>query len=241
MIRDDLQKLTSEIERVAQKEKEFRDFKTREELNEKFRSNVLRLQGLCQNIKIANEVTQFLPEEATGKKLKVLIEKLKKYDAQNPVSSKELENIEKILKNSQQNIKDQWKVYFGGLCNSKLNTLEVLKVTGNVQIIPLIDRINDGREWQTKSELGAEELLIKSSQQSNPLADSARSRRVNMMEALDRAEQLIRDMNFNSSVHQFLLKMQKSTATLLDLDAEVWDWIQKNDLKSKIHISFKPR
>jgi len=68
--------------------------------------------------------------------------------------------------------------------------------------------------------------------------DVASKEVVRMTEAIGEANDLIGQLELNEAIVDFLKKMVEHRASLEDLTREVFDWIEKENLKKRVKLSF---
>ena len=185
--------------------------------------NFTRLNNIVRSLQSNNKVLKYMMSELEF----VPSERLKKMYGTVAAIAKGLLENERFEETSVNQLMDQyekykslieqeWKTFYETYTKDSLAILKVLKGTDPQKIEVYISRIKAADHFTLD-----EQVYQK------------------LKESIEQSADLIQNAGLDEEITLFLKKVNKGTATLNDLSDEVYNWVKKQDLLTKIKISFK--
>lgn len=161
-------------------------------------------------------------EEFILEDLDKIKKRLRKYrlEAQNGYYDNELlQNIYSDISELELTLQQRWKQYLdsntNGLRNTIMSVQEVVKDKSKVSIV--LAALHPSKNYWPMDE-----------------------RNINIIRNnIDTGKIIIEELGLNPKIEKFLTKISDNTATILDLDPEILEWIRVKGLESKMSIGFK--
>ncbi len=185
--------------------------------------NLTRLNNIVRSLQSNNKILKFLMEELEFspserlKKVYLSIAQIAKYllESENfeETSINDLMERYSTYKNL---VEQEWKIFYESYSKDSLAVLKVLKGTNPEKIEVYISRIKAAEHFTLD-----EKVYQK------------------LKESIDQSTDLIQNAGLDEEITLFLKKVNKGTATLNDITEESYKWILKQNLLTKIKISFK--
>ena len=123
------------------------------------------------------------------------------------------------------NLSREWKAFHQKKTKSSLSKLDTLgNLVGSPGMITLIrENISVGGEWEGLS-----------------LCDDGAHTRLSLLKtAIDKIDELEKDLNLSNEIKAFIVKVTNRTARITDISPAIIEWIQKEKLDEKFAINFK--
>ena len=181
----------------------------------KYRNLVSQVKELIEVLGYAKANLQFVISDSVQADLKQLISKL--LDAvQNGYADKDMvTDGENDFKTILASIKKEWNKHHAAITTTTVNTLKVIGGIESEQVASCLADIKVAGTWQTDL------TMLK-----------------RLKKSLNSAETLINKMDLDQEIIIFLTKITYGKATLTDLNEKVMAWIRKENLDSRVKLSF---
>lgn len=155
-------------------------------------------------------------EENIKYKILELLDELKKEAESGLVNKEKVLSSKNKLRAIQAECKKFWTKQYSLLTSAKISTLKVVSGIDAEKVSLCLQDIKKAEDWNT-------DVLVFQT----------------MIKGLKSADELISNLGLNQEIISFLKNMNQGKATLIDLTDDVLKWIQKENLESKIKISFR--
>ena len=129
-----------------------------------------------------------------------------------------IDSINKTVAKINDNLANQWQIFFGLANQKKLDDLTIL-----MQVSEKKGELRD----MYKNILGFK---------SWPVSQQALE---NYQEAISLSEQHLRETKFDEEIEEFLKKVRDKNATLSDITPSILEWLEAEGLKGKISLSIR--
>ncbi len=149
------------------------------------------------------------------KDLGTLLSNLKEAVQSGYADSSNVASSENFYNSVQTTLRKEWKEQYNAISATKLSTLHVISGISPQEAAECVDDIKAAETW------GAEVNVY-----------------IDLKKALDRASVLINDLDMDQEIIAFLQKMNNNRATIVDLSSKVLSWIQRENLQTRIKLSF---
>ena len=161
------------------------------------------------------EGADFEETQEVSKKIAEMLETCKMAIAQRHVKAADTARINGMNREINVALVEEWKTYHTGKTSSIREILGIARNLSGAEATSLISDINATASWNAN------------------VNDVIR-----MTQALDEANELIGKLELNDSIVEFLKKMMEHRASLEDLTSDVLEWIEKENLKKRIKLTF---
>lgn len=163
---------------------------------------------------LSNELGLEITDKAR-KDLGTLLSSLKDAVQSSFADSSIVANAESFYNAVQATLRKEWKEQYNAISATKLSTLNVISGISPQEATKCIADIKAAEAW------GAEINVY-----------------MELRKALDQASVLINNLDMDQEIIAFLQKMNSNRATIVDLSAKVLSWIQRENLQTRIRLSF---
>ena len=132
---------------------------------------------------------------------------------------------QKISRKVNLDLTREWKVFYQKKTKSSLSKLDTLgNLVGSPGMIASIrENISGGSEWAGLS-----------------LCDDGAHTRLSLLKtAIDKIDELEKDLNLSDEIKAFIVKVTNKRARITDISPAIIEWIQKESLDDKFVINFR--
>lgn len=215
MIIDVLSKKIKEMKDLRQRE-ERRDNKVAQDaLDLRFKALTTQIHSLMIALQYTKENMQFQLSNAVLSDLENLLTKYKAVVQSGFAEKNAINQAETDFRNIQQSIKKEWSKQYSTLTNATLSTLQAISGIDSEHVSKCMEGIAKGSAWTIN------------------IGDFK-----TMDHSLSEAETLINGLGLDPQIIEFLQKMNNGKATVMDLDANVLRWLEKESLDKRVKLSF---
>lgn len=201
------------------------EFKIREEEEQKSSEQhnidnnfTIAINNVRQTVVHLCEVKKCVDFEETQNTNQTILEMLKickECAEQKHVKAADTAKINGLNRNINSSLFEEWRQYHIKKTSSIREILGIARTLSSNEATTLMNDINAAAKW-----------------------DVASKEVVRMTEAIGEANDLIGQLELNEAIVDFLKKMVEHRASLEDLTREVFDWIEKENLKKRVKLSF---
>ncbi len=196
--------------------KEVKDNAVQQEVTDKkYRDLVKQSNDFVETLQYVHSQLNFAVSDTVWLGTQILMDKLTNTASSGCADADLLADADKQYKNVCAEVKKEWKQYFSVLTSAKFGTLKVIKDINKDTVEACIADIRAAEEWYNNKEVY-----------------------MNLIKAMQQADQLIQELNIGPEVVSFLKKMNMGRATVADLNDMILEWIHSEDLSGKIRLQF---
>lgn len=201
------------------------EFKIREEEVQKSREQhnidnnfIIAINNVRQTVVHLCEVKKSVDFEETQRTNQLIFEMLeicKEYTGQKHVKAADIAKINGLNRDINSALSEEWKQYHTKKTSSIREILGITRTISGNEVTTLMNDINAAAKW-----------------------DSSSKEVARMIEVIGEANDLISQLELNDAIVDFLKKMMEHRASLEDLTQEVFEWIEKENLKKRVKLLF---
>lgn len=182
-------------------------------VNNRFHQIVANAEILCKTIQYARTNLSFSTE--CMPELLSLFISLQNTASRGVVDQEQVEKAVKTYNAIQDKTKKDWAKHYQELTGSTVNTLKTIKGLDEVRVNYCISKIEAASAWNST-------IVTLTS----------------LKAGLVQADEIIQNLKLDQEVVTFLSKITSGKATLADLNDNVLQWMQNEQLLTKIQLSF---
>lgn len=213
MILDRLSRSVKSMEKLHLLEVQKANKAQQDIVDKNYRRIVEKTELLCKAVCYARKHLSFQTEYSPE-----LISLLSSLQSAGKRSLVEQDHVDKAIRTYnivQDKIRKEWAKHHQALTGSTVSTLKTIKGLDEIRINSCITKVEAAAAW-----------------------DSAVGKLMNLAAALAQANEIIQNLSLDQEVIAFLDKITAGKATLADLNENVLQWMQNEQLLSKIKLSF---
>lgn len=184
----------------------------------KYKALVSQVNAFTTALVFARDNLQFSIADTIQPGLHALLDSLKTIVSTGFVEKDSVTKAETDFKNLQAITKKEWSKHFVSYTSTTTNTLKVISGIDTERINGCIAEIKAAENWTI-------DISVLSK----------------LKNAISSANDLINGLSMDQETVLFLTKMTSGKATIADLNDNVLNWIKKENLESKIKLSFLAR
>ena len=201
------------------------DFKLRDEkvqksneqhnIDKNFSNAILSVKQTLVHLRSVQESADFKESLEVSNKISEMLEISKLAIGQRHVKAEDTALINGKNRDINSSLTEEWKEYYKKKTTAIKETLNIVKSFASTKASSLIDDINAAAKWDVN-------------------VDNVKR----MVEALKEADELVGQLKLDDSIIEFLNKMMNHQASLEDLTPDVLKWIETENMKKRIKLSF---
>ena len=215
MLSDLIEANTAKVYDYKVRDEEARKSSEQHQIDEKFTNAITSMQQSIVHLCVVREATDFEETQEVSKKITEMLETCRIAIGQKHVKAADTAKINGMNRDINGALVNEWKAYHTGKTSSLKEILSIVRNLSGAKASSLIKDITAAENWSAS------------------VNDVIR-----MTEALDESNELIRKLELNDAIVEFLKKMMEHRASLEDLTSEVQEWIEKENLKMRIKLTF---
>lgn len=213
MILDRLSRSVKSMEKLHRLEVQKANKAQQDIVDNNYRRIVEKTELLCKAVCYAREHLSF--QTACSSELIRLLSSLQNAGSRSLVEQDHVDKANTAYSSVQDKIRKEWAKHYQVLTGPTVNTLKTIKGLDEIRINSCITKVEAAAAW-----------------------NSAVGTLMNLAAALAQANEIIQNLNLDQEVIAFLGKITAGNATLADLNENVLQWMQTEQLLSKIKLSF---
>lgn len=209
---------------IIEKTQKAQELKNKLNKYKNFESTINRIYDYFNNYKdMFLLINSHKPELAPKPSLEVVVNLID--EAENFLKRRDIPgnsfqlNFIKIIEENEKDLKENWFQYINSIIGSLNNTLQMLENlydnSDDIKKLRLDIKRMEGKWPFTETELDYFKRSVKES------------------------KEIIESLDVSNNIKEFLIKVSKREASVLDLSEEVMDWLEKNKFNEKLSIRFK--
>lgn len=206
---------TSIVSEFKSREEESKKNTTQQNIDANFAKAISNVRLTVIHVCDAREHSDFVVSNDVSNRIKEMLAFCKASAEQGLVVASDTAKINGMNRDLNEVLASEWKVYYVHKTSSIKELLSVVKSISSSEVNDIIKDIDSATGWD---------------------ADAKTITR--MIQAIDKANNLIEKLDLNESILAFLKKMLDRKACLEDLTDDVLSWIEKENLKSRVKLSF---
>lgn len=213
------------IELIKKKNKELIDLRQREErianiaeqeaVDHKFSDVTSQIHEMVVALKSAKDTTGFLLQNETLDSIKLLLDQHKQSIKDGYAEKEAVLKTEADVKVIQTTVKKEWTTFYKQLTGATVATLKVIRGINSNEVSKCLDGISNAETWSNSIDTFN-----------------------NLSKSLSAAQILIDDLGLDQDIISFLQKINSGKATLADISGNVWEWLRREELDTRMHLSF---
>lgn len=213
------------IELIKKKKKELIDLRQCEErianiteqeaIDHKFSDVTCQIHAMVVALKSAKDTTGFLLQNETLDSIKLLLDQHKQSIQDGYAEKEAVLKTEADVKVIQTTIKKEWSTFYRQLTGATIATLKVIRGINSNEVLKCLGSISNAETWSNNIDTFS-----------------------NLSMSLSAAEILIDDLGLDQDIISFLQKMNSGKASLADISNNVWEWLRREGLETRVRLSF---
>lgn len=184
-------------------------------IDSKFNMAIKSFDDELDRLIYTTDVTTFVCSIEAVDKIRELIIFCKEAIDNNYVTEQQVYKIKDETKKIKKKLSEEWDEYYEKETKSLEEVLKLSKNITGINVNSLLINLQEGRSW-----------------------DANKNIRNKMTESISSAKDLINKLELKENIVDFLRKMVKQEATLLDVDEDIMKWIKNEHLEGTIKITF---
>ena len=184
-------------------------------IDSKFNMAIKSFDDELDRLIYTTDVTTFVCSIEAVDKIRELIIFCKEAIDNNYVTEQQVYKIKDETKKIKKKLAEEWDQYYEKETKSLEEVLKLSKNITGINVNSLLINLQEGRSW-----------------------DANKNIRNKMTESISSAKDLINKLELKENIVDFLRKMVKQEATLLDVDEDIMKWIKNEHLEGTIKITF---
>lgn len=184
-------------------------------IDSKFNMAIESFDDELDRLIYTTDVTTFVCSIEAVDKIRELIIFCKEVIDNNYVTEQQVYKIKDETKKIKKKLSEEWDEYYEKETKSLEEVLKLSKNITGINVNSLLINLQEGRSW-----------------------DANKNIRNKMTESISSAKDLINKLELKENIVDFLRKMVKQEATLLDVDEDIMKWIKNEHLEGTIKITF---
>lgn len=184
-------------------------------IDSKFNMAIKSFDDELDRLIYTTDVTTFVCSIEAVDKIRELIIFCKEAIDNNYVTEQQVYKIKDETKKIKKKLSEEWDEYYEKETKSLEEVLKLSKNITGINVNSLLINLQEGRNW-----------------------DANKNIRNKMTESISSAKDLINKLELKENIVDFLRKMVKQEATLLDVDEDIMKWIKNEHLEGTIKITF---
>lgn len=210
-----IKKKNQELIDLRQREERIANIAKQEAVDHKFSDVTCQIHEMVVALKCAKDATGFQLQNETLDAIKLLLDQHKQSIKDGYAEKEVVIKTEADVKAIQITVKKEWTTFYKQLTGATVATLKVIRGINSHAVSKCLDGISNAEGWSNSSDTFN-----------------------NLSKSLSIAQNLIDDLGLDQDIISFLQKMNSGKARLADISSNVWDWLKKEELDSRVHLSF---
>ena len=206
---------TQEVKQFALSVAMARKNDKKKRIDSKFNMAIKSFDDELDRLIYTTDVTTFVCSIEAVDKIRELIIFCKEAIDNNYVTEQQVYKIKDETKKIKKKLSEEWDEYYEKETKSLEEVLKLSKNITGINVNSLLINLQEGRSW-----------------------DANKNIRNKMTESISSAKDLINKLELKENIVDFLRKMVKQEATLLDVDEDIMKWIKNEHLEGTIKITF---
>lgn len=213
------------IELLRQKTDELKEFRQLEILkankaqqdvtDSKFQAFISDMDQFIEALGYANNELNFPIDDDLKNKIKTLLSQSQEIIKTGYADKELLKSAQNEFKHVRSVVREEWKSHYTELTSPKTTTLAIINAIESERVNLCLTNIKAAEGWS-----------------------DSKSTLKKLKAALDEASELIHALNIDDRIILFLTKMNSRQASLADLDHTVLEWIKKENLETRVRLTF---
>lgn len=203
------------IKSFSQKEKAAKQSEEQSKIDTLFGETIESVKTVISEVMSTSDQSDFIVSEDIKNVLTEILRMCSEATVKDKVNSVDINSISSKENEIRHSLQYEWSAYFAEKTASVIDVLNVIKTISNTDVNSFINRMNLAKNWNSDV---------------NKVTD--------MMCAINDANSKIDEMKLTDTTVNFLKKVIAKNATLDDITDEVMTWLQQEDLKKRVKISF---
>ena len=218
MILDEISRRTKNIKDLHRLEDIKKNQNQQNATDSKFRTVVEQTKLFSDAVHYTTEHLGFIVPESLATDIRNMLTQLEVISSEEYADKEAVLKAEGSFKILQNSIKKEWSKHYSAYTATTCNTLRVISGINSEVVKDCMANIKAAEIWTTDIS-----MLTK------------------MKDAIESAATLIQSLNMDQEIVSFLTKMASGSATIVDLNGKVLEWIKSEGLERKIKVSFLSR
>ena len=206
---------TQEVKQFALSVAMARKNDKKKRIDSKFNMAIKSFDDELDRLIYTTDVTTFVCSIEAVDKIRELIIFCKEAIDNNYVTEQQVYKIKDETKKIKKKLSEEWDEYYEKETKSLEEVLKLSKNITGINVNSLLINLQEGRSW-----------------------DANKNIRKKRTESISSAKDLINKLELKENIVDFLRKMVKQEATLLDVDEDIMKWIKNEHLEGTIKITF---